>query len=417
MNSSSNTNLNLFSDQENGPNQIKTDEPILEEETVSESNTEPICENWDDFDIKHELLRGIYSIGFEKPSPIQQRAIIPMIQGRDIIAQAQSGTGKTGTFSIGTLQIVDETRPLLQAILMAPTHELASQSANVLKNIGSCMKNINVQILVGGTSIQEDTENIKTKPPHIIVGTPGRIYDMIKRNVISTRDVKIFVLDEADDMLSSGFKEQVYNIFQYLPNNTQVALFSATMPIEILELTTKFMRNPVKIVMKNEELNLECITQYYVALSSDNAKYDMLKQIFSLLSVTQCIIYVNTVRRVVDLYNAMRSEGFSVCCIHSSMTKGERDASFQNFKKGSSRVLISSNITSRGIDIQQVSVVINFDIPKCVHNYLHRIGRSGRWGRKGTAINFVTKYDIEYMRKIENHYKINIEELPENISL
>jgi superfamily II DNA/RNA helicase len=169
--------------------------------------------------------------------------------------------------------------------------------------------------------------------------------------------------------------------------------------------------------MKNEELNLECITQYYVALANDGAKYDMLKQIFTMLSVTQCIIYVNTVRRVVDLYQAMSSEGFSVCCIHSSMTKNERDASFQNFKKGSSRVLISSNITSRGIDIQQVSVVINFDIPRCVHNYLHRIGRSGRWGRKGTAINFVTKFDIEYMRKIESHYKINIAELPENIVL
>jgi len=392
------------------PPNIIVDESIIIEKEL-------ICENWDDFDIKHELLRGIYSIGFEKPSPIQQRAIIPMIQGRDIIAQAQSGTGKTGTFSIGTLQMIDESRPLLQAILMAPTHELATQSANVLKSIGSCMKDVNIQILVGGTSIQEDTENIKNNPPHIIVGTPGRIYDMIKRNVISTRDVKIFILDEADDMLSSGFKEQVYNIFQYLPNNTQVALFSATMPIEILELTTKFMRNPVKIVMKNEDLNLECITQYYVAVSTDNAKYDMLKQIFSLLSVTQCIIYVNTVRRVVDLYNAMMSEGFSVCCIHSSMSKSERDTSFQNFKRGSSRVLISSNITSRGIDIQQVSVVINFDIPKCVHNYLHRIGRSGRWGRKGTAINFVTKYDIEYMRKIENHYKINIEELPDNITL
>ena len=395
------------------------------ESTVSAANTlsEPeedkitLCENWDDFDIKPNLLRGIYTIGFEKPSPIQQRAILPMVRGRDIIGQAQSGTGKTGTFSIGILQLIDETQPLLQAILMAPTHELAIQSANVMKNIGSCMKNLNIQIMVGGTSIQENTENMKTNPPHVVVGTPGRIYDMIKRNIIHTKDIKVFVLDEADDMLSSGFKEQVYNIFQYLPNNTQVALFSATMPTEILDLTTKFMRNPVKICMKNEELNLECITQYYVALGNDGAKYDMLKQIFSMLSVTQCIIYVNTVRRVVDLYQAMSSEGFSVCCIHSSMTKPERDQSFANFKKGSSRVLISSNITSRGIDIQQVSVVINFDIPRCVHNYLHRIGRSGRWGRKGTAINFVTKFDIEYMRKIENHYKINIAELPENITL
>jgi len=379
-----------------------------------EQSSEFLIKNWDDFDIKPDLLRGIYSMGFENPSPIQSKAILPMVSKRDIIGQAQSGTGKTGTFSIGTLQLIDSSKKTIQAILMAPTHELAKQSATVVEKLGGFMDGLVVQTLVGGTSIHEDSDKLKKNTPQIIVGTPGRIYDMIKRDILNVKDVKLFVLDEADDMLSTGFKEQIYNIFQFMPESIQVALFSATMPDEIMELTKKFMRNPVKITMKSEQLNLECIQQFYVALASDHEKYDALKRLFEFLSVSQCIIYVNSVKRVIDLHNAMNEEGFSVCCIHSSMTKQERDAAFVNFKTGGSRVLISSNITARGIDIQQVSIVINFDIPKCVHTYLHRIGRSGRWGRKGMAINFITRRDIQYMKEIENHYKSNIVELPMN---
>jgi translation initiation factor 4A len=387
-------------------------ESLIGETGAEGANDLPLCNSWDDFDIKPNLLRGIYAIGFEKPSPIQQKAIIPIISKRDIIAQAQSGTGKTATFSIGTLQIIDTSEPTIQAILMAPTHELARQSAFVIGTIGSMMKDLVVQTLVGGTSVYEDANLLKNNKPHIVVGTPGRIYDMIKRNHLDTQHIRIFVMDEADDMLSAGFKDQIYNIFQYLPNEVQVALFSATMPQEIVDLSKKFIRNPVKILMKTEELTLECIKQYYIALSSDNTKYEMLKNLFSYITVSQCIIYVNSVNRVVELYNAMCEEGFSVCCIHSSMSKSERDDSFHQFKAGKYRVLISSNITARGIDIQQVSIVINFDIPRCVHTYLHRIGRGGRWGRKGTAINFVTKGDIEHMKRIESHYKISIEEFP-----
>lgn len=384
---------------------------------VTEESSELRCDNWDDFELKIDLLRGIYGMGFEKPSSIQQKAIKPMLSKRDIIAQAQSGTGKTGTFSIGTLQMVDASSPHVQAILVSPTHELAHQTSTVIKNIGAMMDGLFVQTLVGGTSIREDLDTIKNSHPQIIVGTPGRIYDMMKREHLDTSHVKVIVLDEADDMLSKGFKDQIYNIFQYLPESVQVALFSATMPDEMHDLTLKFMRNPIKIVMKTEELNLECIKQYYVAVRNDGEKYGLLKHLFEQITMSQCIIYVNSIKRVIDLYNAMIQEGYSVCCIHGSMTKQERDESFKNFKKGLFRVLISSNITSRGIDIQQVSIVINFDIPNCVHNYLHRIGRSGRWGRKGIAINFVTKHDLDGMRRIERHYKSNIEELPEGINI
>jgi translation initiation factor 4A len=368
-------------------------------------------ENWDDFDIKTDLLRGIYSIGFEKPSPIQKKAILPIIKGHDLIAQAQSGTGKTGTFSIGTLQVIDTSIKKVQAILMSPTHELATQTASVISKLGIMMDDLVIQTLIGGTSINEDSMNLYKNTPQVIVGTPGRIYDMIKREKLNINNLKLLVIDEADDMLSTGFKEQIYNIFQHLPNDVQVALFSATIPDDVLELTSKFMRNPVKITMKNEELNLECIQQYFVALSNDKAKYDTLKIVFEHLTVSQCIIYVNSIKRVIDLYNAMTEEGFSVTCLHSSMTKIERNSAFNQFKSGATRVLISSNITARGIDVQQVSVVINFDIPQCVHTYLHRIGRSGRWGRKGIAINFITRQDIQYMKNIENHYKSNIREL------
>lgn len=379
--------------------------------TIETNSSEVIIENWDDFDIKTELLRGIYNIGFEKPSPIQKKAILPIIKGKDLIAQAQSGTGKTGTFSIGTLQIIDTSIKKVQAILMSPTHELATQTASVISKLGVMMDGLVVQILIGGTSINEDSMNLHKNTPQVIVGTPGRIYDMIKREKLNIRNLKILVIDEADDMLSSGFKEQIYNIFQQLSNDVQVALFSATIPDDVMELTGKFMRNPVKITMKNEELNLECIQQYFIALPNDKAKYDSLKIIFEHLTVSQCIIYVNSIKRVIDLYNAMTEEGFSVTCLHSSMTKIERNTAFTQFKSGATRVLISSNITARGIDVQQVSVVINFDIPHDVHTYLHRIGRSGRWGRKGIAVNFVTVHDIYHMRNIENHYKSNIKEL------
>jgi len=388
----------------------------MDSEIAVENIKNDEIKNWEDLNIKDNLLRGIFAYGFEAPSEIQKKAIQPIIQKHDIIAQAQSGSGKTGTFSIGTLERINIDEKTTQAIILAPTHELAKQITAVISGIGSFFTGLTVKTLIGGTSIQEDANNIRETPPHIIVGCAGRVYDMIKRRYVNTNNLKLLILDEADEMLSKGFKDQIYNIFQFLNEDIQVALFSATMPNEILALTKKFMRDPVKIIVKKEELNLACIQQYFVAIYNDHAKYDMLKQLFAVISLNQCIIYCNSVKRVIDLYKAMIEEGFSVCSIHSNMDKTERDNMFKSFRSGNYRVLISSNITARGIDVQQVSTVINFDIPKCVNTYLHRIGRSGRWGRKGLAINFVTKRDVYDMKKIENHYKINILELPEKFS-
>jgi len=373
--------------------------------------------SWDDdiIDFKRKLMRGIYSYGFDKPSNIQQQSIIPMLSGKDVIAQAQSGTGKTGAFSIAALQMIDESVNNTQIIIMSPTRELSTQNYNVCNAIGQSL-NITIQLLIGGTSTEKDKELLHNNVPHLVIGCPGRIHALIRSGHLKTSNIKTLILDEADEMLSSGFKEQVYNIFQYLNNDTQVGLFSATMPYELNSLTEKFMRNPIKILVKNEMLTLEGIKQFKLNVNDDHQKYETLKDIFNSISVSQCIIYCNSIKRVQDLTDAMRQDQFPVICIHSSMDVATRKANFNSFKNGESRVLISSDITARGIDIQQVSVVINFDIPKNKHTYIHRIGRSGRWGRVGLAINFITRRDILKLNEIEQFYNTQIDDLPSNFS-
>lgn len=375
----------------------------------------PEFKNWEDVDeLSPDLLRGIYAYGFEKPSHIQQKSILSIIQKRDVIAQAQSGTGKTGAFTVATLQSIDVSKAKTQAIILAPTRELAKQIYDVISSIGGMMTGLTLRLLVGGTSTAEDAADLRKSAPHIIVGCPGRVFDMIRRNHIHGSNVHMLVLDEADEMLSAGFNEQIYNIFQYMPSDIQVVLFSATMPPELYNLTEKFMRSPVNIQVKAEQLTLEGIQQHYVALDDDVQKYLTLKDLFKTISVSQCIIFCNSTKRVADLHEAMLFDGFPVCCIHSGMEKGERDKAYKDFKAGIHRVLISSNVTARGIDIQQVSTVINFDMPQDVHIYLHRIGRSGRWGRKGVGINFVTRRDMRIKKEIEMFYATIITELPVN---
>lgn len=389
------------------------------QEDIESSTTQKYdtFEKWDDenVNIKRKLLRGIYSYGFEIPSSIQKKSIMSVIQGRDIIAQAQSGTGKTGAFTISSLQKVDETLNAPQILILAPTHELSTQIYRVCSSIGQYMK-LKYHLLIGGTPVEQDKEVLmdEEKTPHIIVGCPGRVHDMLRRGWLSPDDLKMIVLDEADEMLSHCFKEQVHKIFKYLPPRIQVALFSATIPEEVHALTKKFMSKPVKILVKSEMLTLDGLLQYYISLDDDLQKYATLKDIFKSVSMSQTILYCNSVKRVKDLREAMEQDGFPVICIHSSMVDGERKEAIQEFKQGKYRVLISSDVTARGIDIQQVGVVINFDIPKSVHTYLHRIGRSARWGRKGVAINFVTKRDTYKIKEIEQWYNTQIEELPDD---
>jgi len=384
------------------------------EDDFESSNWTEVCESFDDMKLKDELLRGIYAYGFEKPSHIQQRGIIPCIQGHDTIAQAQSGTGKTATFSISSLQRVNIKDPDCQVLILAPTRELANQTYKVLNNLGDYMK-IQSHACVGGTAVREDIQ-ILQRGVQIVVGTPGRVNDMIGRNALRLTKLKMFVLDEADEMLSRGFKDQIYDVFQYLPSEVQVCLFSATMPVEILNMTKRFMRNPVRILVKKEALTLDGIRQFYISVEREDWKLDTLCDLYETLTITQAIIYCNTRQKTEWLQDKMTSRDFTVSCMHGEMDMSNRQLIMREFRSGSSRVLITTDLLARGIDVQQVSLVINYDLPINRENYIHRIGRSGRFGRKGVAINFVSQEDVKALREIESFYRTEIEEMPMDVS-
>jgi len=373
-----------------------------------------IVESFDDMGLKEEILRGIYAYGFEKPSAIQKRAIVPLAKTKDIIAQAQSGTGKTATFTIGILQQLDMTLKECQALILAPTRELAQQIQRVVLAIGDYLE-VRCHACVGGTRVRDDIDTLRNGV-HVVVGTPGRVYDMLSRRVLRPDCIKVLVLDEADEMLSRGFKDQIYDIFQALPNTIQVGLFSATMPPEALELTRKFMREPVRILVKKEQLTLEGIKQYYVNVEKEEWKLDTLCDLYDTLNITQCVIFCNSRRKVDWLTDKLRSRDFTVSSTHGDLTSQEREVILSQFRTGSSRILITTDLLARGIDVQQVSLVINYDLPRNLENYLHRIGRSGRFGRKGVAINFVTKEDGRLLREIEQFYNTTIDEMPADIA-
>jgi translation initiation factor 4A len=367
---------------------------------------------FEELDLKETLLRGIYSCGYEKPSAIQKKAIMPFIDGKDLIAQAQSGTGKTATFSIGLLQNLDETLKETQVLVLSHTRELALQIFEVIKNISSYM-DLTYNLSVGGTTIRENIDEL-FKNPQIVIGTPGRVLDMINKKALNTRYLKILVVDEADEMLSKIFSNQIYDIFRFLPNNIQVGLFSATMTPEFFKISNNFMRDPIKMLVKNEELTLEGIKQFYINIEKQEDKYYTLCDIYEACSVSQTIIYCNSKRAVDDISRKLIDSNFSISSIHGEMGQPERNKIMQDFRNGSSRILISTDLLSRGIDVQQVSLVINYDIPNNPESYIHRIGRSGRFGRKGVAINFITHYDARRMDDIEKYYSTQVEELPVN---
>ena len=370
-----------------------------------------MTETFDSMNLKEKILRGIYAYGYESPSAIQQSAIVPFIEGSDLIAQAQSGTGKTATFSISILQLINPDINTCQAIILAPTRELAGQIYNVINALNNYTL-YTVHCCIGGTAVSEDIRILR-EGVQILVGTPGRIYDMICRKHLSVNTIKHVVLDEADEMLSRGFKEQIYQTFLGVPN-TQVCLFSATLPQDIIDISNRFMKSPLSILVKKSELTLEGIKQYYVAIE-EQWKTETIFDLYETLIINQSIIYCNTRKKVDELKEKMTENHFVVSAIHSDLTHSERQEIMKDFRSGNSRVLISTDLLARGIDIQQVSLIINFDVPLNRENYIHRIGRSGRFGRKGLAINFLTKEDIPYMREIETFYQTQIEELPANI--
>ncbi|KAL0447622.1 UNVERIFIED_CONTAM: Eukaryotic initiation factor 4A-3 [Sesamum latifolium] len=385
---------------------------------------EPIT-SFDEMGIKDDLLRGIYNYGFEKPSAIQQRAVLPIISGRDVIAQAQSGTGKTSMIA-SLFARLSTPSPLsmsfmlspfyaaVQALILSPTRELAAQTEKVILAIGDYI-NVQAHACIGGKSVGEDIRKLE-HGVHVVSGTPGRVCDMIKRRTLRTRAIKLLILDESDEMLSRGFKDQIYDVYRYLPPELQVVLISATLPNEILEMTSKFMTDPVRILVKRDELTLEGIKQFFVAVEREEWKFDTLCDLYDTLTITQAVIFCNTKRKVDWLTAKMRENNFTVSSMHGDMPQKERDAIMGEFRSGQTRVLITTDVWARGLDVQQVSLVINYDLPNNRELYIHRIGRSGRFGRKGVAINFVKSDDIKILRDIEQYYSTQIDEMPMNVA-
>jgi ATP-dependent RNA helicase len=392
----------------------KTDRDETEKIEITMNDDVDIHATFDAMRLKEDLLRGIYAYGFERPSAIQQRAIVPIIQGRDVIAQSQSGTGKTAVFSIGVLQSLDTTSNETQALTISPTRELAEQTQKVLLALGDFM-NVQCHACIGGKSVGEDIKRLD-HGVQVVSGTPGRVFDMIQRKNLRTRNIKMLVIDEADEMLNKGFKEQIYDIYRYLPPTTQVVLVSATLPQEVLDMTKKFMNEPVRILVKRDELTLEGIKQFFVAVEREEWKFDTLCDLYDTLTITQAVIFCNTKKKVDWLATKMRENNFTVSAMHGEMPQKERDTIMEEFRSGGSRVLIATDVWGRGLDVQQVSLVINYDLPNNRELYIHRIGRSGRFGRKGVAINFVKDEDMSVLRDIEQYYSTQIDEMPMNVA-
>ena len=416
----------------------ESNEPQEEEEETTITDVEQI-DSFEEMGLRPEILRGIISYGFEKPSIIQQKAIPAFIKhNRDIIAQAQSGTGKTATFSVALLQKIDEGEDYLQGLILAPTRELATQIFSVISNIGQFTK-IRLTLVSGGGSVRECVNEIHTKRPHIIVATPGRVCHLLRDRYINTRHLRYFIMDEADQMLSTDFQEQIRDIIEQLPNSTdqhtQIGLYSATMSPEMDAVSKRFMHNPIEIRVPREMLTLEGIRQYYIELESDQYKIATLIDLYSSISVYQVMIYCNSKRGVDFLRREMNHERVPCEAIHGQMTTTERNDIMQRFRSGDVRMLITTDLLCRGIDVQQVSLIINYDFPREVESYIHRIGRSGRFGRKGYAINFIVnergggtndRYnrqndrrakttDMQNFKTVVEYYETQIDPMPENI--
>ena len=384
---------------------------------ITNMNEVESVSHFDNMGLKDDLLRGIYSYGFELPSVIQQKAIVQIIKGTDLIAQAQSGTGKTGAFCIGALEKIDNKINNVQVVILSPTKELARQTFNVFNALGEYL-NIKTLLLVGGVNIEHSKKDLK-KGIHAIIGTPGRVLHMLRDKIIDNKNMKLLIIDEADELLSIGFEEQLKSLIETFKTKLQICLFSATLSEECLEITKFFMTNPVNIFVKTNELTLEGINQYYIDIEKEEWKLDVLCDLYETITISQTVIFCSSKKKVMWLQEELESREFTTSIIHGDMDNNDRIRVMGEFRSGSSRILISTDLLARGIDVQQVSLVINYDMPKGVEgrdNYIHRIGRSGRFGRKGVAINFLKKEDVYMLREIERFYSTTIDELPSNIN-
>ena len=399
-----------------GPSKPIPDTKPTTNTVTTESDVLKMYDSFDDMELQDDLIRGVYAYGFENPSKIQQLAIVPMSKHTDILAQSQSGTGKTGAFTIGSLSVVDITIKVPQVLVICPTRELSQQTERVARGLGNFM-GLKTLSATGGNQLRSDI-NILKGGAQFIVGTPGRIFDLIRRGDLNIDNIKYVILDEADQMLEDLFAEQIKAILDNkFPTTTRLSLFSATMPANVLDIAENYLNNPVRILLPPDEVTLEGIKQYFVSLEREDWKLPVLLDLYQQITVNQCLIYVNKRQKAEWLAKQLATQGFTLEYIHGEMDVGERKKRMDDFRTGAVRVLISTDLLARGIDVQQVSMVINFEMPVQRENYVHRIGRSGRYGKKGVAINLISGEEMNAVKEIERTYSTTIQELPEDLSV
>eukprot|EP00899_Mesostigma_viride_P017911 jgi/Mesvir1/26120/Mv06837-RA.1 len=386
--------------------------PPPDERFKTEDVTKTKGNEFEDYFLKRELLMGIYEKGFERPSPIQEESIPIALTGRDVLARAKNGTGKTAAFCIPVLEKVDTKKNCIQALLLVPTRELALQTSQVCKELGKHLGGLEVMVTTGGTSLKDDIMRLY-QPVHILVGTLGRILDLTNKGVCNLSNCAIMVMDEADKLLSPEFQPVVEQLVNYLPAHRQILLYSATFPVTVKDFKDRFLRKPYVINLM-DELTLRGITQYY-AFVEERQKVHCLNTLFSKLQINQSIIFCNSVNRVELLAKKITELGYSCFYIHAKMLQAHRNRVFHDFRNGACRNLVSSDLFTRGIDIQAVNVVINFDFPKNSETYLHRVGRSGRFGHLGLAVNLITYEDRFNLYRIEQELGTEIHPIPPTI--
>lgn len=388
--------------------------PPKDERLKTEDVTKTKGLEWEDMHLKRDLLKGIFEMGYEAPSPIQEESIPVALLGRHILARAKNGTGKTASFCIPVLEKLNPKLPLIQALVLVPTRELALQTSSVIKRMAKHLENGAVQVVVstGGTDLKEDIIRL-LRTVHVVVATPGRILDLANKKVVDLSKCHTFVMDEADKLLSQEFEPLIDCLLAFTPKDRQVMLFSATFPSSVESFKQKWMKEAYEINLM-EELTLKGVTQYY-AFVEEKQKLHCLATLFKKLSINQAIIFCNSVTRVELLAKKITEMGLSAYYIHAQMKQEHRNRVFHDFRSGNSRNLVSSDLFTRGIDIQSVNVVINFDMPKSSETYLHRIGRSGRYGHLGLAINLVTWDDRFNMYRIEQELGCEIKPIPAEV--
>jgi len=404
---------NEFDDEVEEPEWMKeVKAPTKDTRVKTEDVTKTKGHEFKDYFLKRELLMGIYEKGFERPSPIQEEAIPIALAGKDILARAKNGTGKTGSFLIPALERVDSEKNAIQSLILVPTRELALQTSQVCKELGKHIKGLEVMVTTGGTNLRDDIVRLD-KPIHILVATPGRVKDLAERKVADLSQCVYIVMDEADKLLSPEFQEPIETLLTFCHPQRQILLFSATFPITIKAFADKNLKDPYEINLM-ESLTLKGVTQYY-AFVEEKQKIHCLYTLFKKLDINQSIIFCNSVNRVQLLAKRITQLGFSCFYIHSKMIQAHRNRVFHDFRNGACRNLVSSDLFTRGIDIPAVNVVVNFDFPKNAETYLHRIGRSGRFGHLGLAINLLTYEDRFNLYKIEKELNTEIQPIPATI--